>query len=131
MPAFEAWHDYFIAQAGASAALAGLLFVALSINIERILKSPWLPPRAALTMLVLVGSLIEALLALWPHQSMLAIGVEELVPSVVVWIYAIRLAAAGTPPKEYRTGTLLSVVLSQLTTLPAVAAAIALSIGSE
>jgi hypothetical protein len=32
------WESLFLAEAGASAALAGLLFVALSINLERILK---------------------------------------------------------------------------------------------
>ena len=40
MPAYSAaeWESLFVAEAGASAALAGLLFVALSINLERILK---------------------------------------------------------------------------------------------
>jgi hypothetical protein len=32
------WTELFLAQAGASAALAGLLFVAISINLDRILK---------------------------------------------------------------------------------------------
>ena len=30
------WAEYFLAQAGAAAALTGLLFVALSFNLERI-----------------------------------------------------------------------------------------------
>lgn len=42
MSTLEGWTNFFIAQVGASAALAGLLFVAISINIERLLKSPWL-----------------------------------------------------------------------------------------
>lgn len=32
------WHDLFVAMAGAAAALAGLIFVAVSINLEQILK---------------------------------------------------------------------------------------------
>jgi hypothetical protein len=32
------WGNFFIAQVGASAALAGLIFVGVSINLERILK---------------------------------------------------------------------------------------------
>jgi len=31
------WHDLFVATASATAALTGLLFVAVSLNIERIL----------------------------------------------------------------------------------------------
>ena len=48
MPAYSAaeWESLFVAEAGASAALAGLLFVALSINLERILKGIGLPGRA-------------------------------------------------------------------------------------
>ncbi len=33
----ELWHDFFIGAAGAAAALTGLLFVSLSINLEQIL----------------------------------------------------------------------------------------------
>ena len=34
-----AWHDFFLGTIGAAAALTGLLFVAISINLEEILKS--------------------------------------------------------------------------------------------
>ncbi|HEX2746304.1 MAG TPA: hypothetical protein VHN16_18150 [Streptosporangiaceae bacterium] len=33
----ETWHDFFIAAAGAAAALSGLIFVAVSINLRDIL----------------------------------------------------------------------------------------------
>jgi hypothetical protein len=42
----ELWHDLFVAVAGAAAALAGLVFVAVSINVERILQYKGLPERA-------------------------------------------------------------------------------------
>jgi hypothetical protein len=43
----EQWTELFVASAGASAALAGLVFVAVSINVERILQFPGLPERAS------------------------------------------------------------------------------------
>jgi hypothetical protein len=122
----EPWHDFFVAQAGASAALAGLMFVALSLNIEKILKSPWLPPRGAATMVLLIGSLIQALVALWPADKLVLPGLEELVLSVIVWAYATWLLLAGArTPKQYG-GTTIGVVLTQVATLPAVAGAIAI-----
>ena len=42
----ELWHDLFVAIAGAVAALTGLIFVAVSINLEQILKFRALPVRA-------------------------------------------------------------------------------------
>ncbi len=63
------WSDLFVATAGASAALAGLVFVAVSINIERILKFSGLPERALETVLLLLGVLLVSVVGLIPGQS--------------------------------------------------------------
>jgi modulator of FtsH protease len=76
------WHDLFVAVAGASAALAGLVFVAVSINIERIIGYKGLPERALETLLYLVLVLLVSIVGLIPAQSHVALGVELLVLSV-------------------------------------------------
>ena len=53
-----AWHDFFVAAVGASAALLGLLFVTVSINLEHILKYRHLPGRAAATLGILLTVLV-------------------------------------------------------------------------
>jgi hypothetical protein len=82
------WSDLFVAAAGASAALTGLVFVAVSINLERILAFPGLPERAMATLMLLFGVTVVSILGLMPGQSDTALGVELLVQSVV-WIAAI------------------------------------------
>ena len=76
MTAYEAteWSDFFVAVAGASAALTGLVFVAVSINIERILKLQGVTARALATLLLLLGALVVSLLALAPGLSRVALG---------------------------------------------------------
>ena len=39
----EGWGEFYVGEVGAAAALAGLLFVAISINIEKILAVATLP----------------------------------------------------------------------------------------
>jgi hypothetical protein len=85
------WKDLFVAVAGASAALTGLLFVAVSINLERILKFEGLPERALETLLFLVLVLLASIVGLIPGQSNQALGLELLIVSLAVAIVIMRL----------------------------------------
>mgnify|MGYP003611234425 CR=1 FL=1 len=73
------WSDYAVGLAGAAAALTGLLFVAVSINVERIVALPTLARFAATTLTLFALILIGALFILIPGQSPTALGVELLV----------------------------------------------------
>ena len=73
-----AWANFFISQCGDSAALLGLLFVSVSLNLSRILAYPDLPNRALMAMLLLLAVLIVASLMLIPGQPMVVNGVEVL-----------------------------------------------------
>lgn len=78
------WNDLFVATAGASAALTGLLFVAVSVNIERVLKFAGLPERALQTLLMLLGALVFSIVGLIPGQSSTALGIELLAVALVL-----------------------------------------------
>ncbi len=72
----EEWKDLFVAMAGASAALAGLLFVAISINVDRIVKFEGLPERGLEALALLLAALIVSIAGLMPGQGHVALGLE-------------------------------------------------------
>src|SRR5215467_14832057 len=76
----EQWHDFFLATAGAAAALTGLLFVALSLHIRYIVTDTAYRQMAR-------GSLLGLL-------AVLLLSLDILVRQPVSWL-GIELAAIG------------------------------------
>ncbi len=56
----DGWDNYFVAQAGAAAAFAGLVLVSVSINLDKIIKGPGLVGRSAELLIVLFTLLTTA-----------------------------------------------------------------------
>jgi len=128
------WRDFYIASAGASATLVGLLFVSLSVNIGEILKYQHLPTRAAATLASLMLILVASLAFLIPQPPWL-MGVEVLVAGLAVWGQharsAVRSRAAraayGRPGHE----TWLELGMGQAMSLPFIGGAGLLLAGSD
>jgi modulator of FtsH protease len=85
------WSNLFVAVAGASAALAGLLFVAVSVNVDRILTVEGLPERGMETIVLLLGVLLVSIVGLIPGQSEVALGVELLILGLALGAFVGRL----------------------------------------
>lgn len=79
-----AWGFPFTATAGAAAALTGLLFVALSINLKQIVANTGLVARAIEVLVVLSGALILSTLLLMPSQPNSAAGIEIIATAIAV-----------------------------------------------
>ena len=79
------WHDFFVAQVGASGVLAGLVFVGVSINLEKIMSTPayGLPGRTLEALIVLLAVLTVSSVLLVPGQGTLLVGAEVLAVGVV------------------------------------------------
>jgi modulator of FtsH protease len=115
------WTDFLVAAGGAAAALAGLVIVAVSVNIDRILKYKQLPARAAATVGSLVMALLASLVALAP-QPRLALGLEVVAFSVPLWLlhaYAGRVSLiADRENHRPKYEALLEIARGQLQALP-------------
>ena len=96
----EQWHDLFVAVAGASAALAGLLFVAVSINVDRIVKYEGLPERGIEALAMLLAPLVVSIAGLLPGQSHVALGIELLLTSGALTLLLISVPVTSDFPDE-------------------------------
>lgn len=129
----DGWHDFFLAQAGAAGVLTGLVFVGVSINLDKIVSDPnsGLPGRAAEALILLVAVLIMSTSSLVPVQGTTLVGAEVLALGLAawVWILAIQLLRTkdwATMGRDLRVTFVLRVALGQIALLTLVVAGIAI-----
>jgi hypothetical protein len=125
------WAGLFSAETSAAAALTGLLFVAVSINLAQIVSSSVLIARAAKALSTLVGVLLAAILCLAPGQPSSVLGWELALVATVVWI-TITISERGSSrrnPFMRRPQKVFHFILTQCSALPLVIGGISLSLG--
>jgi modulator of FtsH protease len=125
------WENFFVAEVGASAALTGLLFVAVSINLSRVLAYPQLPGRAAETLLILLAALAASTFGLVPGQTRIALGSEIVCVAALAWLGPIvGQIRARNAASAQRHWMFIRVVTHELATLPFIVCGVSLLIGS-
>ncbi|MGI8486121.1 MAG: hypothetical protein ACR2OU_17915 [Thermomicrobiales bacterium] len=120
------WSDFFVAQAGASAALTGLIFVGISISLSELIKFPHLLLRAAASLVLLLSVFVTSSLLLAPKQSIHTAGLEVLAVGVISLLITTSLGVSGIrkAEAEYRRFASISVIMILFTTIPFVIAGI-------
>lgn len=113
-----AWHDFFVMLGGAAAALTGLVFVALSLHVDRVAADPFHRFRAGVSLAGLSSVVFVSGAVLVPTQSHEAVGIEViLVSAFFVWLNvtggrhrAPLLPGRGNPPTRLLYGLTVTIV---------------------
>lgn len=94
MEQLESWTDFNVAMVGATAALAGLVIVASSVNISEIVASRSLTARLAAGIAALVLAITVSGLALMPTITATWFGILILVATVAAGAFQVQAARA-------------------------------------
>lgn len=128
------WESFFVASVGASAALTGLVFVALSINLSRIIADSALVGRAGEALALLLLPVLIGLLSLMADVALETVGAWCLGVALVVFaslnrrLLRVRAEAWRTRPHGEFVGRVLAV---ELAIVPMVVGAAVLVSGSS
>jgi modulator of FtsH protease len=117
----DQWHDFFVMVGGSAAVLVGLVFVALSLNVEVITQDATYRYRAIDTLSGMTGIFGLCALVLMGGQDHRAVAIEWFVVaavSVAVYVHghvqAVRLRGTISVLRRSRTVTLAVLYLTQL-----------------
>jgi hypothetical protein len=120
-PLAGVWKDFFVTAAGASAALVGLVIVAISVNVQRILETPQLPSRGGATVAALALILVSSMAELIP-QSSSTLGIEITVFGFLVWMLQIwsgrQILLAYLQSRERLRESLIGLAIGQIQAIP-------------
>jgi modulator of FtsH protease len=125
------WQTLLAVQAGAAATLTGLVFVAVSINLSRIIAFPGLASRAAES----VGQFLQVFFictaALIPRQPIAVLGIEIL--SIALFSWAMQLIAliqhSNSWPAHPHLWLVIRIAQTQLPSIPLFVAGVYLLLG--
>jgi hypothetical protein len=110
------WHEFFLATAGAAAALAGLVFVAMSINLDVVAHNVTHRGRAVNMLVGFTAVFVISTLALMGGQNHQAVGTEWLVVATAalsVYLYNyLQAAKRGGSKAELRPDRLVMGITS-------------------
>jgi len=109
------WFEFAAAIVGAAAVLSGLLFVAMSINIERIMAIVTLPTRAAGTLVLFVFPLLIGTWILIPEQSSTMLGVELVATGLLGGGLLLQLNRPSKRAEQETWGVAVLTVLGGIT----------------
>jgi hypothetical protein len=126
------WRDFFGAAASAAAALAGLIFVALSVNIARILEFEHLPARAAGAIGALILILTTGLAALAPQPPTLLGGEVLALTAMAWWLQIASARSSGLATRKYQRPAhehIIEIATGQLQMAPFAIGAVMLVLG--
>ena len=130
MPA--GWSDFFVATAGAAGALAGLIIVAMTVNITTIIGIPSMTSRAGATIASLVLIVVSAAAGLIPGQGPRLLGGEVLafaaVATALILDSAVRMIR--TVDKKFLVQTRVKIAFAMVQMLPFLVGAAILLTGS-
>ena len=90
MEQIETWSDFNVAMVGATAALAGLVIVAASVNIGDIIKEASLTARLAAGISGLVLALIGSAIGLIPEVGPVLYGVAMIVIALGAGVFQVQ-----------------------------------------
>jgi modulator of FtsH protease len=122
----QVWESFFVTAGGAAAVLAGLIFVGISINLQKLLERTIVSRGAWVSLLTLMEVLLISLFVLIPEQSQVVLGIEMggiglicwVIICIVIFYQFAHSHRDGFLEGQTWQGRLAMILLSQLITVP-------------